>query len=70
MSNRIADNITSNPEKQFFFTIGAAHYYGDEGILTLLENKGFTITRVSFNTSNTCDPGEVNINNKCYYLYR
>lgn len=70
MSNRIADNITLNPEKQFFFTIGAGHYYGDDGILTLLENKGFTITSVDFKTSESCDPGEVSIKNRCYYLYR
>lgn len=69
MSNRIADIIKSNPEKQFFFTIGAGHYYGDDGILTLLENKGFTITPVIFKTDEPCDPSEVNINNRCYYLY-
>ncbi len=70
MSDRIADNITLNPEKQFFFTIGVGHYYGDDGILTLLENKGFTITRVEFKTNEACGPGEVSINNRCYYPFR
>ena len=43
---RIKENITNNPDDQFFFIIGAGHYYGDDGILQLLENDGFTITRV------------------------
>ena len=43
---RITENITNNPDDQFFFIIGAGHYYGDEGILRLLEDEGFTITRV------------------------
>lgn len=46
MVSRIKENITNNPDKQFFFVIGAGHYYGEEGILELLENEGFIIKRV------------------------
>jgi len=46
MAFRIKENITNNPEDQFFFVIGAGHYHGEEGIIQLLENEGFTVTRM------------------------
>jgi len=46
MAFRIKENITNNPDDQFFFIIGVGHYYGDDGILQLLEDEGFTVTRV------------------------
>ena len=69
MSEIIENILDSNPEKKFFFSIGAGYYYGENGILTLLEDKGFTLTRVEFNTSDPCSIFEVNIKNRCYYPY-
>ena len=69
MTQFITDLITNNPGTQYFFTIGAGHYYGEDGLLNLLENEGFTITRVQFDESDSCDPGEERINNRCYEPY-
>lgn len=69
ITQRITQLITDNPNTQYFFTIGAGHYYGEDGIITLLENEGFTITRVQFNECDSCDPGETMINQRCYEPY-
>jgi len=72
MAHRISAYINNTPDKQFFFTIGASHYYGDEGLITLLEEKyNYTITRVSFNECSDCVCGEDEtvINNRCYYPF-
>jgi len=69
MTQRISENITNNPNTQYFFTIGAGHYWGDDGIIILLENEGFTITRVQFNECDSCDSGETMINQRCYEPY-
>jgi uncharacterized protein YbaP (TraB family) len=69
MTQRISKNITNNPDTQYFFTIGAGHYWGDYGIISLLENQGFTITRVEFKECNSCDSGERMINQRCYEPY-
>lgn len=68
-TSRIIDNMTKNPEKTFFFAIGAAHFYGEEGVLQLLENEGCNITRIDFNKSGQCDPNQEQINGRCYYTY-
>jgi len=69
MSESIKNILDSNPKKQFFFSIGARYIYGDNGILTILENKGFTLTKVEFNKSDSCGVFEINIENRCYYPY-
>jgi hypothetical protein len=69
MSNRIAENITNNPNTQYFFTIGSGHYYGDDGILNLLTEKGFTVTRVEFNECTSCNVNYEMINGRCYLPY-
>lgn len=61
--------ITDNPDTQYFFTIGAGHYYGDEELIALLEEEGFTITRVEFDKCEECDNGEVWIEERCYVPY-
>ncbi len=61
--------INSNPDTQYFFTIGSGHFYGDNGLIKLLEDKGFTISRVEFNTSVSCNPNEKRINQRCYEPY-
>ena len=52
-----------------FFTIDAGHYVGKDGLITLLEKKGFTITRVQFNQCDSWDPRERMINQRCYEPY-
>ena len=71
MTQRISDNITNNPDKRFFFTIGSAHFYGADNIITLLEDKGYTVTPVDFDECSTCgcNEGEEKINNRCYVPY-
>jgi hypothetical protein len=69
MSERISQLINDNPDEQFFFTIGAGHFYGDEGIISLLEKEGFNVERVLFRECNNCDSGEINIDGRCYYPY-
>jgi len=69
MSNCIKNILDKNPNKKFLFTIGARYFYGENGILTLLENKGLTLTKISFNKSDSCDAFNTNINNRCYYPY-
>ena len=69
ITQRISQLITDNPDTQYFFTIGAGHYYGEDGLITLLENEGFTITRVEFSVCESCDSGEVRIEERCYIPY-
>ncbi len=69
MTEDISNLIKNNLQTQYFFTIGSGHFYGDDGLLTLLENEGFTLTRVQFNTSESCDSGEKMINQRCYEPY-
>ena len=35
-AQEISDLITTKPETQYFFTIGAGHFYGDNGLIDLL----------------------------------
>lgn len=69
MKDRIIENITANPDKQFFFAIGAGHFYGEEGIINLLENEGYNATKVPFEECENCKPDEIKINNRCYMAY-
>ena len=69
MTQRISKLITDNPDTQYFFTIGAGHYYGDDGLITLLAEEGFTITRVRFDRCEECDSGEILIEERCYVPY-
>jgi len=70
-SQNITDIIKNNQDKQYFFTIGAAHYGGEKGIINLLEQEGFTITKVNFDECNCeiCDDGQEKINGRCYIPY-
>jgi uncharacterized protein YbaP (TraB family) len=69
MSRRISQFLTDNPNTTFFFTIGAGHFFGDDGLITLLEAEGFTITRIIFDECEVCDSGEIMINQRCYVPY-
>ncbi|MCW8887252.1 MAG: TraB/GumN family protein, partial [Motiliproteus sp.] len=46
MADRIDALLIEKPESSFFIAVGAAHYGPDGGIQTLLEQKGYFITRV------------------------
>lgn len=46
MAERIADKLDANPDKSFFFVVGVAHYLGEGSIIDLLQEKGYTITKV------------------------
>ena len=71
MTDRICCLLENKSDTQYFFTIGAAHYYGEDGIITLLENKGYNVTRVSFNecSSCNCDKDKTKIHDRCYIPY-
>jgi uncharacterized protein YbaP (TraB family) len=47
MADRILARRAERPDKVCFFAIGALHYAGEVGIVSLLEKKGLKITRVS-----------------------
>jgi uncharacterized protein YbaP (TraB family) len=46
MADRIAQKLRANPGKSYFFAIGAGHYPGTDGIVALLQQKGFSVSRV------------------------
>jgi uncharacterized protein len=47
MVDRILKRRAERPDKVCFFAVGALHYAGDEGIVSLLQKKGLTVTRVN-----------------------
>lgn len=69
MSERISELIDTNPDKQFFFVIGAGHFIGDDGIIQLLENNGFSVTRLECNECDECNLPKVKMGHRCYYPY-
>ncbi len=52
MAERMATKIEASPDQSFFFAVGAAHLYGDTGVISLLEEAGATLTRVSEASNN------------------
>src|SRR5262249_19244 len=46
MTEKIAQLCAKKPAKSHFFAIGALHYAGDAGIVSLLTKKGYKITRL------------------------
>ncbi len=46
MADRILERLAQEPQTVHFFAVGAAHYPGPRGIVSLLEKKGLTVTRV------------------------
>ncbi len=45
MADKIDQYLQQGGGKHYFIVVGAAHYLGQDGIIQLLENKGYTITR-------------------------
>ncbi len=46
MVERAVAKMKAEPDKAFFFAVGAGHLLGETGILTLLEKAGFKVVRV------------------------
>lgn len=46
MADRIAARIAEKPARTYLFAVGAAHYPGESGVLSLLGRKGLKVTRL------------------------
>lgn len=46
MADRIVRQLQEQPERAHFFAVGAAHCPGETGLLTLLQRRGYALTRV------------------------
>lgn len=46
MADRIYAKLKKNPERSYFFAVGAGHYWGDTGVQKLLKDKGLIISRI------------------------
>ena len=46
MAERIVKKLRENPDKSWFFAVGAAHLQGPRGLLAALEKAGFRLSRV------------------------
>ena len=47
MADRMAEKMAKHPDKSYFFAVGAMHYPGEMGVLKLMRDKGYRITRVN-----------------------
>jgi len=47
MADRMAAKLTAHPGKSYFFAIGAMHYPGEMGLLKLMKDKGYRVTRIN-----------------------
>ena len=45
MAERMAAKIEAAPDQSNFFAVGAAHLYGEKGVISLLEKAGLTLVR-------------------------
>ena len=46
MAETIERLVSENKSEKYFFAIGAGHFWGDNGINTLLQSKGYSIEQV------------------------
>jgi hypothetical protein len=51
MADRIADKLKANPNKKYFFAVGAGHLGGAESVISFLKQKGYAIKRVGVPTT-------------------
>ena len=49
MTDTILSLVNTNPNQTFFFAIGAGHFWGENGINTLLSKHGYAIQAISSN---------------------
>ena len=45
MADKIEKYLTGDNEKEYFVVVGSGHYLGDDGIVNLLRERGYTIVR-------------------------
>ncbi|MFD1134735.1 TraB/GumN family protein [Paenibacillus urinalis] len=45
MADKIEGYLTAEDEADYFIVVGAAHYAGEDGIVKLLQDRGYTVTR-------------------------
>lgn len=55
MAERIAAKLREQPERCWFFAVGAAHAFGRTGLVKLLREDGFTVTRIPESAANLDD---------------
>jgi uncharacterized protein YbaP (TraB family) len=46
MRDRVLANLKAAPGKAHFFAVGAAHLYGEDGLVEQLRKSGFKLTQV------------------------
>ncbi len=46
MADRIHAKLKKNPDRKYFFAVGAGHYWGDTGIQKLLKDKGLSVSSI------------------------
>jgi uncharacterized protein len=46
MANKIEQFLQNGEEETYFVIVGAAHYFGEKGIVKLLEEKGYAVEKV------------------------
>lgn len=46
MVERIVAKLKAEPKRRFFFAVGAAHFFGEQGIIAQLRAQGYTVTRL------------------------
>jgi len=47
MADRIHAKLKKNPDRSYFFAVGAGHYWGETGVQNLLINKGLNVSRIN-----------------------
>ena len=46
LADRIHAKLKKNPDRRYFFAVGAGHYWGDTGIQKLLKDKGLSVSSI------------------------
>lgn len=46
MAERVDAMLSANPTKSHFVAVGAGHFWGDQGVQKLLQEKGYSVTRI------------------------
>ncbi len=46
MSTKMLELVSASPDKNYFFALGAGHFWGEQGIHSILEEQGYTIEAI------------------------